>query len=396
MTEFRGTSDLAYQFLTELLATPWDTPSLRAVDGLGAAIGTHLGQRRTRNEDRSLLAQVNCPNGQIYTVAAVCDGVGGSEMGDAAATTALVALVDQIAQLKRRLPARDLIVRLVRRMDDVIRESLSGRGTTTASIWICSDDGDAAAVNVGDSRIFSWSAGRDLIQLSTDDTLENELKGLDIKDPTVLNVRGLKGSLSQALGQAGRTSADLHLNVIPKERFGDAGLVLASDGIWKGSEGGFTAIAKHASSPLELVRRALTLAAWCGGLDNASIVALKDVSDRRLFVQQRKYLYSAPVVTAWYGDTKVILREGGLTAGEHVNLGVNAAPARPLGDEEPSPGPKEQKKKVRRKSRKSDNKNPQLDLTEPEAQLHRHTPARPKVEISTGNDSKKEDSTNED
>jgi serine/threonine protein phosphatase PrpC len=395
MTELRGTSDLAHQFLAELLATSWDTPSLRAVDTLGAAIGTHPGQRRTRNEDRSLLAQIDCPSGQTYTVAAVCDGVGGSEMGDAAATTALVALVDQIAQLRHRLPARDLIVRLVRRMDDVIRDSLSGRGTTTASIWICSDDGDAAAVNVGDSRIFRWSAGRDLIQLSTDDTLENELKGLDIKDPTVLNVRGLKGSLSQALGQAGRTSADLHLNVIPKEQFGDAGLVLASDGIWKGSEGGLFAIAKHTSSPLELVRRALTLATWCGGLDNASIVALKDVSDRRLFAQHRKNLDGAAVVIAWYGDTKVVLRGRGWTVGEHVNLGVNAPAGASEGEPTRAP-PKEQKKKDRRKSRKSDNKNRQLDLADPEAQLQRHGAARPKVEISTGNDSKSEDSTNED
>ena len=400
MTELRDTSDLARQFLAELLATQWETPSSRPVHALGAAIGTHLGQRRTRNEDRSLLAQIDCPNGRTYTVAAVCDGVGGSEMGDMAATIALVALIEQIAQLKHRVPAPDLILRLVRRMDDVIRDTLSGRGTTTASIWICSDEGDAAAVNVGDSRIFKWSSGHDLVQLSIDDTLENELKGLDIKDPTVLNVRGLRGSLSQALGQAGRASSDLDLNVIRKEQFGGGGLILASDGIWKGSEEGFSAIAKNASTPMDLVRRSLAFAAWCGGLDNASIVALRDVSDRGLLVRHGSYLNTSLMVSAWYADAKVVLRGDKWATSERVTLNAGALsseaqkersgdlsepPAREsLSKESP---PKEQKKKDRRKPRKSDNKSRQLDLTELEAQLQRHGPPRPAIEVSTDEDS---------
>lgn len=295
--------------LTEIWSAPWGNPLLKAIDGLGVALGTHTGSQRSRNEDRVAVAQITALSREQFAVAMVCDGVGGSEMGDVAATLSIATFLDELTQVKIRLPLSKLIVELIRKMDDVVRSELGGHGTTTASIVLASSTGEFVAANVGDSRIFSWNPGGSrLQQVSVDDTIENELRDLPVKDASVLDARGLRGRLSQAIGEAGRSSNDLRIVVFERNQFAEGGVILATDGAWKSDEIGFKSIAQHATVATDAMRRVLTFAAWTGGVDNVSIVAIEDLLKFAKASEKPAHLTSqAAWATVWICDTKFVM-----------------------------------------------------------------------------------------
>jgi serine/threonine protein phosphatase PrpC len=247
------------------------------VDELGLAISTHPGSKRARNEDRLAVARISRPNGLTYTVALVCDGVGGSQMGDQAACLAIASVIGDLAQQLDQAPLRDIAVSLVMRADDLVRNELQGRGATTLVMLLASSEGELVCTNVGDSRAYSWdSKVNQLVQVTIDDTIENELKDLPGDHTALINARGMRGRLSQAIGEAGRTAKDLRVQTHSGERFLQ-GAVLGSDGLWRAAQD-FEAVVANSASPSDVARRAIALASWVGGVDNASIIAISEVS----------------------------------------------------------------------------------------------------------------------
>jgi len=292
--------------LLELWSAPWNSPQLKTIDELGVALGTNTGTQRTRNEDRIAVAHVTSLNQEQFAVALVCDGVGGSEMGDVAATLAIASFIDELTQVNTFLPLSNLLVELIRKMDDTTRSGLGGRGTTTASIVLASSTGQLVAANVGDSRIYSWKPnGLRLQQVSVDDTIENEFLKLAIKDVSVLDARGLRGKLSQAIGETGRGANDLRIVVLEKDKFEEGGMILATDGAWKAVEDGFRSLALHATSATEAMRRIITFSAWTGGVDNVSIVAIEDILKfAKSGGDTVRQASTASRATVWFCDNK--------------------------------------------------------------------------------------------
>lgn len=269
--------DLGEQLLAELLIAPkTSVPRFYAMEDGFAAIGTHVGGKRPRNEDRAAIARVDFGNRYTYTLFIVCDGVGGSQRGDEAAAIACAAMISRLSTVKgHRLPAQ-LLFDLIREADDVVRDRLAGSGQTTICALLNSSQGSCALASVGDSRAYSWDHGSELIQLTEDDTLANEMKHLNPQAKTFLNERGLEGSLSQALGERGRASNDLNINIITEKDLPPGGILLATDGVWVNDENAFQKVAKNSQSTTELMRRLITSAFWLGGVDNASAIAIKD------------------------------------------------------------------------------------------------------------------------
>jgi serine/threonine protein phosphatase PrpC len=297
------------ELLSELWVAPWDTTRLRTIDELGVAHGTSTGTQRKRNEDRVAIAYVTSLNQEHFAVALVCDGVGGSEMGDVAATLAIASFIDELTRINAFLPLPDLLVELIRKMDHTVRSVLGGRGTTTASIVLASSTGRFVAANVGDSRIYSWKPnGLRLQQVSVDDTIENELLNLNIKDASALDARGLRGRLSQAIGESGRTTSDLRIVVLEKDKFEEGGMILATDGAWKSVEAGFKSLALHATSATEAMRRIITFSAWTGGIDNVSIVAIEDMLKfAKIGGDSVRQASTTSRATVWICDNKFII-----------------------------------------------------------------------------------------
>lgn len=246
------------------------------IDELGLAMATHPGSKRDRNEDRIAVARIAAPNTETYTVALVCDGVGGSESGDQAAALAIASIIVDLAQQQGRPSLEELAVALVRRADDLVRKGLQGRGATTLVMLLATASGNLVCANVGDSRAYSWDpSSSKLDQVTIDDTIENELKDLPGNPVALIKARGLQGRLSQAIGESGRTADELRIQTYTKERF-RLGAVLGSDGLWRAARDFETAVAR-ATTPTDAVRRAIALANWVGGVDNASLIAVGDV-----------------------------------------------------------------------------------------------------------------------
>jgi serine/threonine protein phosphatase PrpC len=305
--EFRKTitSQIGQDLYLEIERASWNAMPPVAIADLSVAIGTNIGLVRSRNEDRVAVAQISAADGENYFVVLVCDGVGGTEMGDVAASIAVTVFLEELAHNRSRLSLTTLLPLLVKRVDERVREALRGKGATTLSAFIATGYGDVAATNIGDSRIYAWSPLKDrLVQISRDDTMENELSELAIKDPSALRFRGFGGSLSQAIGEDARTANDLRITLLDQDQLKD-GVILATDGAWKGAEDGFNALLKKAPSSAVAVSRIMSLSSWAGGVDNASIVAVERVKDAILNIPR-----SDPgllKVHVWLGNTKVVL-----------------------------------------------------------------------------------------
>jgi len=290
----------------ELALGSWAKAATRGIEEFTAAVGSSPGSKRSRNEDRALVAEVATESGDRYRAAIVCDGVGGSEMGDVAATLATAAFLGRLQSTVGRRMLEGLLVELIHFTDDAVRTELRGKGTTTMSIVLATDSGEVAAANVGDSRIFSWQPGRGLAQVSTDDTMENEFRNLPLKNSAVLDAKGLRGTLSQAIGDADHGYERLRVATFSKHLFSE-GAILASDGTWKGNESTFSAVAQNATNSVEVVRRALAVATWSGGSDNASIVAIDNLATFAKGGPQRTPRCRGRVIL-WINDTKIVLQ----------------------------------------------------------------------------------------
>ncbi|MBO0494506.1 PP2C family serine/threonine-protein phosphatase [Pseudomonas sp. Marseille-Q1929] len=305
--EFRKTitSQIGRDLYLEIERASWNAMPPVAIADLSVAIGTSVGLVRSRNEDRVAVAQISAADGEAYFVVLVCDGVGGTDMGDVAASIALTVFLEELAHNRSSVPLSILLPRLVRRVDDRVRESLRGKGATTLSVLIATGYGEMAATNVGDSRIYAWSPLKDrLVQISRDDTMENELSELAIKDPSALRFRGFGGSLSQAIGEESRTASDLRITLLDPDHLND-GVVVATDGAWKGAEEGFNALLKKAPSATAAVSRVISLSNWTGGIDNASIVVIEKIKDAISNIPRAES--GLLKIQAWIGNTKVIL-----------------------------------------------------------------------------------------
>lgn len=294
------------EILKELWNAPWNSSQSRTINEISVAIGGSVGNVRSNNEDRLAVAHVTALNQEQFAVAIVCDGVGGSERGDEAATIAIAVFIDELAQVRQFLPLSELLESIIRRVDEVVRKALNGEGTTTLSVMLASSTGKFVAANVGDSRIFAWTPSESYLQqISIDDTIENELIKFSGIDPSVLDARGLRGRLSQAIGEGGRTPSDLKVVISNKEAFNSKGIILATDGTWKSSEEGFRQIAIHSESATDAMRRVLAFSSWTGGVDNASIIAIEDISKFSSSLQSPLNSSStASRTTIWFCDGK--------------------------------------------------------------------------------------------
>ncbi len=296
------------ELLAILESTPWQKSIFKAFEDPGYAFGASCGVRRSRNEDRIVIASVTAANRQEFALAIVCDGVGGSEMGDVAANLAIASIVDDISSEKLIISLPDLLRKLIYKADSLVQSALGGRGMTTLSLIVVTPDGAVAAANVGDSRIYAWDPDNfQLTQVSIDDTMENELRGYSMKDDSVLAAHGLKGRLSQAIGESGRLSSDLRVVIHGGECF-PAGAILATDGAWKSNHDGFKGVAINAGHANEVVRRTLALSSWLGGHDNASVVAIKNIRKFSRLDKGPAYDNQAEkTVTVMIGETRLVM-----------------------------------------------------------------------------------------
>ena len=198
-----------------------------------------------------------------FLVALVCDGMGGMANGSEAAVLAGSAfLASLILDRSRPPPAR--MKRAVWSANKAVHDRLKGNGGTTLTA-VCIESRQVVLAHVGDSRAYIRTSGREVSQISQDDTLGGILKqdrqGEDSEDG-----RGLL----QYVGMGEDLSP--HIEPVIVER-GDL-LLLTSDGAHSLERRTFREICREAATHSDLTRRLLLVAEAVGAHDNATALTL--------------------------------------------------------------------------------------------------------------------------
>jgi serine/threonine protein phosphatase PrpC len=228
----------------------------------GAALGSSLGLVRKRNEDCCLVARASYANDSRanFTVAIVCDGLGGMSQGREAAILAASAFTAHLF-CAPAIGWHERLYQAIAFVNAEVHRRLRGDGGTTLSAVISSHDG-ARFCHVGDSRIYGVMTDRALEQLSRDDTINALLKrqegeGEAPKDSRLLQFVGM--------------GEEMEAQIAPVPGHCRS-VLLTSDGAHDVPHSVFQRVVSAAAGGSDLVRKLLTLSDMTGGRDNASAI----------------------------------------------------------------------------------------------------------------------------
>jgi serine/threonine protein phosphatase PrpC len=221
-----------------------------------AALGTHVGLVRKRNEDSGYVGR---------RLLAVADGLGGHAAGDVASTT----VIDVLKSYDREVATEDLATTLGRAIfeaSDALRSraagdpTVTGMGTTlVAVLW----SGNLAVfANIGDSRIYQLRDGQ--LEAFSEDHVYGQL----VFDAAT--VPDLPPKLARFLdGRADGRSPDLTVREL---KAGDR-LLLCSDGLSGVADlRDIYSVLQSAGDPHEAVDRLIRVALASGAPDNVTAV----------------------------------------------------------------------------------------------------------------------------
>ena len=222
--------------------------------------GTHVGLRRTRNED-TYYADASLG---LFLVA---DGMGGHQHGEVA--SALVR--DAVADLVTRGHS---LVEAVRAADERLIQYSRGfqdprpMGTTIAALRLHADSYEV--VWVGDSRVYLWQ--KSLRQVSHDHSLVQELVASGTLDPAQAARHPQRNVITQALGIT--AAAQLHIGMARGRLEPGMCFLLCSDGLTEEVDDAAIAsiVSRNDLSAQECVEHLLLAALDGGGSDNITAI----------------------------------------------------------------------------------------------------------------------------
>jgi PPM family protein phosphatase len=222
--------------------------------------GTHVGLRRTRNEDT------------YYADAAlglflVADGMGGHQHGEVASALARDAVVNGVRRGQSLAEAvhgaAAQVLERAQRYNDALP-----MGSTLAAIR-CSEQNYEVAW-VGDSRIYQWKNG--LRQLSHDHSLVQSLVEAGVIDESQARRHPQRNILTQALGIT--TLSQLHISMAKGQLMPGMSFLVCSDGLTEEVNDSTIAgiVGRQDLAAQECVDHLLLAALDHGGSDNITAI----------------------------------------------------------------------------------------------------------------------------
>jgi protein phosphatase len=225
--------------------------------------GTHVGLRRTRNED-TYYADASLG---LFLVA---DGMGGHQHGEVASALVRDAVVDLVTG------GRSLIEAIQGAAERLLAHTRHGfdplpMGTTIAALRTTGDSYEVAWV--GDSRIYMWK--QELRQISHDHSLVQALVEAGQLDPALASRHPQRNVLTQALGVT--ATEQMHIGMARGQLEPDTGFLLCSDGLTEGVSDASIArtAARKDLAAQECVDQLLLAALDSGGDDNVTVIIVR-------------------------------------------------------------------------------------------------------------------------
>ncbi|MFC5526286.1 PP2C family protein-serine/threonine phosphatase [Rhodanobacter ginsengisoli] len=225
--------------------------------------GTHVGLRRTRNED-TYYADASLG---LFLVA---DGMGGHQHGEVASALVRDAVVDLVTQGKNLIGAvrgaAEQLLALTRHSVDILP-----MGTTIAVLHATGDSYEVAWV--GDSRVYTWK--QELRQISHDHSLVQALVENGQLDPALASQHPQRNLLTQALGVT--AIEQLQIGMARGRLEPGMGFLLCSDGLTEGVTDAAIArtVARTDLGAQECVDQLLLSALDSGGDDNITVLIVR-------------------------------------------------------------------------------------------------------------------------
>jgi len=265
---------------------------VRNVMGLPVAIGSDIGNIRNENQDRAVILRAQVTTNKFFLVGVLCDGMGGMEDGANCASSAIASFISSCIR-NRQLQVKERLVQAVELANRDVYQEFRGKGGATLSAFILDSDENFEAINVGDSRIYI-SEKHEMRQVSVDDTIAGQLNQ---QEPS----SQLSNKLLQFVGIG--TDIEPHLLDIPSPNLIDK-MIVTSDGVHYLNNSTLKSMLIQNVPPLELSKRFIHVAKWCGGHDNSTVITLSDISS----ILSSSENIKTGTVQLWdaYGDVQFI------------------------------------------------------------------------------------------
>jgi serine/threonine protein phosphatase PrpC len=284
--------------LTAWLLRRTATTGVRRVVSLSAAIASEIGNIRNENQDRAVITRGRDRQGRDYIVVAVADGIGGMRDGATCAAIAIstfLATIYQYAQMGTD-SSEDWIRKAVNAANKAVFAKFRGDGGSTLVALLVRPGDSTCWLSVGDSRVYR-SIGKNLIQISVDDTIAGQLgKGHEATPEQfkLLQFIGMGDELEPHIAKFDSEPTDA--------------VVLTTDGVHflAASTGILGQIISNAPDPGMCVKRLVDLAKWCGGPDNATVAMITFSAN-----QEQEERPSYPCLEVWdaFGELQIITNE---------------------------------------------------------------------------------------
>jgi PPM family protein phosphatase len=228
------------------------------------AVASTLGLVRPHNEDRCAVvkARFGMTPSRDFNLGIVCDGLGGMEGGQEAASLGVATFVATLIQSMRPSPT-DRLYDAITAANESIFRVLRGRGGTTLTAALITRHQGAYFCHVGDSRLYVFGPDRILQQITRDDTLGALLR------KTVPDAHR-DSRLLQFVGMGGEMEAQI--DVLPRHQA--SFFLLTTDGAHDVATSTLARLVSNAVSPLDLSRKLIQLSEMIGGVDNATVVVI--------------------------------------------------------------------------------------------------------------------------
>ncbi|MEJ3963750.1 hypothetical protein [Citrobacter braakii] len=222
-------------------------------EGLNAVLSSDIGLVRNENQDLIAAIRVNTPSnvGKPFFAMALLDGMGGMQEGKQCAIIALSTFFYSLIKYRTEL-LESRLNKATLEANLAVYKYANGNGGATLSAIIIDSESQPVIVNVGDSRIYSFSIDKGLNAISKDDSLE------------ALGGRG-KGLL-QFIGMG--DSLKPHVSAL---NGGEENILLTSDGTHFISQNAFEEILNNSANFMMSAQRISEYVRWCGARDNASL-----------------------------------------------------------------------------------------------------------------------------
>lgn len=239
--------------LMHWLNRPVSQRQVNKVGELAATVCTDIGLLRSENQDviAAMLVNSSSNYGKPFFAMCLLDGMGGMSDGRTCANIGLSTFFYSLVKFRNEKLRKRIELSISDANNEIYRHA-QGKGGATISAILIESGSSPISVNVGDSRIYTYSKTTGLAAFSQDDSLEA--------------LGGEGRGLIQFLGIGDPIRP--HIVEIP-ENYDD--VILTSDGVHFITHNAFEELANHAQSQLIFCERISEYVRWCGAHDNASL-----------------------------------------------------------------------------------------------------------------------------